>query len=1163
MLTRILAVLSALIAMVALLTVAPGRAGAIPSSDLLFTQYIEGSSNNKAVEIANTTGVSVDLSSYVLERYSNGGTTAVTIALSGSVADGDVYVIANPSAAAEILAVADLTSGSANWNGDDAIVLRNTGSGAVIDSIGQVGFDPGSEWGDATVGTQNDTLCRLGDVTVGDTDETDVFDPAVEWEATGIDNFDGLGEVGCEPAPVLPQLLFTQYVEGSGNNKAIEIANLGSAEVDLSSYVLERYSNGGTTAVTIALSGSVADGDVYVIANPSAAAEILAVADLTSGSANWNGDDAVALRDPDGALIDVIGQIGVDPGSEWGTADAGTQNDTLCRNESVTVGDPDGSDVFDPAIEWTGLGNDVINGLGEIGCSAPPDMVKIHSAQGSGSTPALDGQVVTVQAVVTSLFERSDVLDGFFIQEEDVDADADPTTSEGIFVFCRFGAGCPSGLATGDLVTVTGVVGDFFDMTQLDTGSGSITIDSSGSPLPTATTINLPAASPTNEAAAFEAVEGMLITVPDKLVVSEYFQLARYGQVVLTVNERPEQFTDANAPSVAGYVASQADLATRRIILDDDNNDQNEALTSPTGDEQYPFPAGGLSTTNRFRGGDSITGLTGVMHWSFAGQTGTDAWRIRPVDGVNYSFDADNPRPEAPDPVGGSLTVASFNVLNYFTTLDESGATCGPSALGCRGADSAAELDRQRAKIVSALAVMDADVVGLIEIENDGGASVADLVAALNASVGAGTYDYVDSGSIGGDAIKVALIFKPGSVSEAGTFAVLDSSVDPTFIDDKNRPVLIQTFEEDATGAKFTVAVNHLKSKGSDCDDLGDPDAGDGQANCSGIRTDASVALANYLATDPTGGGTDNVLIIGDLNAYAAEDPITALTGAGYTDLVNQFEGANAYSFVFDGQLGYLDHALANEALAPQVTGLDIWHINADEVNLFDYNDAVQDGTEASFERESGAPTLFEPDPYRSSDHDPVIVGLSFTPAGPTCNGLPADIVGTEGDDRLFGTTGDDVIVALGGNDAVFGRGGDDVICAGDGNDRVFGGAGADMIFGEGDDDKMFGGSGGDEMDGGDGNDRVVGNGGDDELDGGDGDDRIVGGTGNDVARGGADNDVISGDAGFDNLSGEDGNDRLFGGASADTLDGGPGVDRLNGNGGNDTCTTGEVQISC
>jgi hypothetical protein len=205
-----------------------------------------------------------------------------------------------------------------------------------------------------------------------------------------------------------------------------------------------------------------------------------------------------------------------------------------------------------------------------------------------------------------------------------------------------------------------------------------------------------------------------------------------------------------------------------------------------------------------------------------------------------------------------------------------------------------------------------------------------------------------------------------------GSFAVLDASVDPTFLDTKNRPSLAQTFMQTATGARFTVVVNHLKSKGSDCNDVGDPDTGDGQGNCNLTRTAAATALVNWLATDPTGSGDPDVIIIGDLNAYAMEDPVAAIKGAGYTNVIDAFVGAEAYSYVFGGQMGYLDHALASPALVSQVTGVVEWHINADEPSALDYNDYNQD-------------YLYTSEAYRASDHDPVLVGLNLN-APPDCS---------------------------------------------------------------------------------------------------------------------------------------------------------------------------------
>lgn len=160
--------------------------------------------------------------------------------------------------------------------------------------------------------------------------------------------------------------------------------------------------------------------------------------------------------------------------------------------------------------------------------------------------------------------------------------------------------------------------------------------------------------------------------------------------------------------------------------------------------------------------------------------------------------------------------------------------------------------------------------------------------------------------------------------------------------------------------------MNHLKSKGSGCG-AGDPDTGDGQGNCNLTRLAAAQAIVDFLAGDPTDSGDPDHLVIGDLNSYDREDPIQALVGAGYTDLIAEFGGEFAYGYVFDGKVGYLDHALSNEPLTSQVTGAAEWHVNADEPDILDYN--VDFGRPATF---------FAPDRYRSSDHDPVLVGLDL-----------------------------------------------------------------------------------------------------------------------------------------------------------------------------------------
>jgi predicted extracellular nuclease len=363
-----------------------------------------------------------------------------------------------------------------------------------------------------------------------------------------------------------------------------------------------------------------------------------------------------------------------------------------------------------------------------------------------------------------------------------------------------------------------------------------------------------------------------------------------------------------------------------------------------------------------------------------------DGYKIQPTMGADYV--SANPRTEQPDAVGGSLKVASFNVLNYFTTLDDGiNDICGPDGIQeCRGADDANEFTRQQTKIVAAMCAIDADVFGLMELENtnpdndpDPGDDISNyvlksLVDALNASgspCADKTYAFTDSEATGTDAIQQGIIYKTSTVTPLGR-AVLDdpSFTDPLDYDDQQtRPAVAQTFMDNATGGVFTVVVNHLKSKS--CYDYakdGDLDLGDGQACFNESRALGAQVLADWLATDPTGSGDGDFLIIGDLNSYDKEDPIDVLLAGGYTDLVHQYQGEYAYSYVFDGQLGYLDHALANSDLLGEVTGTTVWHINADEPDLIDYDTSYKLPAQDA---------LYAPDAYRSSDHDPVIVGLS------------------------------------------------------------------------------------------------------------------------------------------------------------------------------------------
>ena len=590
----------------------------------------------------------------------------------------------------------------------------------------------------------------------------------------------------------------------------------------------------------------------------------------------------------------------------------------------------------------------------------PAGGTSVSDVQGPGVISPLDGQSVTISAIVTGDFQDNDTdtdnnLGGFYVQQETPDANA--ATSEGIFVFD--GDTPAIDVNVGDRVDITGTVNEYFGETQINVSSVSVT----GTGMIQPVDVNLPAAaiimnSDGESIADLERYEGMLVRFPQKLTVSDLYFLERYGEVGLSQGGRLYQFTNSNAPNVAAYSAHQDDIASRFIILDD-----GMRSTYPT---TIRHLGAGAAAGFSIRTGDSITGATGNLRYSRgSGGGGNERWRLVPTE--DAIFDDDNPRPGAPS-VAGAIRVASFNVLNFFSNIDTGQAICGPLGnQNCRGADSAAELSRQLEKTVTAIALMEADIIGLIELENNATASIAAIVNALNSRLGNGTYTFVDTGTINTDAIKTGFIFDSSIIQTKGSFAILDASVDPRFIDNRNRPAVAQSFELIATGAVLTVVVNHLKSKGSPCDSIGDPNVGDGQGNCNMTRTNAAAAIGDWIKTDPTASGDMDFLIIGDLNAYLMEDPLTALKNSGLISLLES--NTSPYSFQFNAMAGALDHALASPSLSGQVVAAIEWHINSDEPPLLDYN--LENGRDAS---------LFDPGiPYRASDHDAVIIGLDLT----------------------------------------------------------------------------------------------------------------------------------------------------------------------------------------
>ncbi|PPD22736.1 MAG: hypothetical protein CTY18_10575 [Methylomonas sp.] len=744
---------------------------------------------------------------------------------------------------------------------------------------------------------------------------------------------------------------------GTDISEAVEIA--GPAGTDLTGWRVIPYNGNGGASYTPAptLSGAIPNQN-----NTGFGTIRVDISGLQNGA-----PDGVALVNASNQVVQFLSYEGSF------TASNGPASGLTSTNIGVTEG---GEALINGAVQslqLTGTGTQfedfawstpVLNTLGAINGgqtfstgSQPPvsrcglSNIAIHDIQGTGASSPLQGTQQEIEAVVTGSFQGSAGLGGFYAQEPDAEADADATTSEGIFVASA------TAVNVGDRVHVLGTVGETFGLTRLE-GATAVNVCSTGNALPAIANVTLPFDPGTNNA---EWREGMRVNLPQTLTVSENFNLARFGELVVSSNGRlitPTQVAAPGAPAVAFAAQNQLN----RLIIDDGSNIQNPDPVI------YPQPAG-LSAANTLREGYTLTDAQGILTFDFG------AYRLEPTQAL--SFVPANVRSATPPPLPGigSLKVASFNILNYFN-----GNGTGGGFPTSRGATTAAEFTRQRDKIINAITNLNADIVGLIEVENDGytaTSAIADLVNGLNAVNGPDTYRFVNPGVpvIGTDEIAVGLIYKPAKVALVGASAILDASVNPNFIDTLNRPALAQTFRDKTSNKRVTVAVNHLKSKGSDCNAVGDPDILDGQGNCNQTRTSAAIALGDWLNGDPTGSGEANYLIIGDLNSYAQEDPISALNSLGFANTLANFTASNGgglnYSFVFNGESGTLDYALANPELSGQVLAAEEWHINADEPRALDYN--------VEFKSAGQVLSFYNADPFRASDHDPLLVEL-FVP---------------------------------------------------------------------------------------------------------------------------------------------------------------------------------------
>ncbi len=644
--------------------------------------------------------------------------------------------------------------------------------------------------------------------------------------------------------------------------------------------------------------------------------------------------------------------------------------------------------------EQTGSGNNTAEPA-ETTQSRPaqdPALTPIPEIQKTGDADdsALIGTTVTTLGVVTGAYPKSEdglasTLDGFTIQTPGSGGTWDPArgSSDGLFVWVgKKNLDIP---AIGSCVQVRGTVTEF-------PATGKTTPASTPSLTQLAVTAITPAMGcapvfPTPldslpNAEQFEALESMLVAPSGSWTITDNYQVNQYGTLALTPGSEPlRAATDVVAPGGTA-IDYEAKNAAAVISLDDGTNTnltQDVATSVP-----YAYIANGAPARVGYQVNFTHPVLVDVRHSNFVFQPSRMVAGHPDRSPVAIS----GQRPEVPT-VSGDVKVATFNVLNYFSDLGENEPGCKgyPDREGnfvttkkctVRGAWSSRAFSQQQSKIVTAITMIDADVVALEEIENpvgvgigpDRDAALKTLVDVLNAAAGSRIWAFVPSpGTVPAkeDVIRTAFIYKPKTVTPVGQSQILD---DPAFTGLARQP-LAQEFAPVVTdqqiGKNFVVIANHFKSKGSIPKGMeeGNTDIGDGQGNSNAIRVAQARALALFAAKfedRPT-------LLVGDFNSYSKEEPLTVLKDAGW---IHKSEGTSP-SYVYQGRSGSLDHVFANTAADPLVVDIASWAVNAEESVAFEYS-------------RSNANLFLKTEmdnPYRSSDHNPEIVGLKLVSEKP------------------------------------------------------------------------------------------------------------------------------------------------------------------------------------
>ncbi|MFP7696791.1 ExeM/NucH family extracellular endonuclease [Trueperella sp. LYQ143] len=854
------------------------------------------------------------------------------------------------------------------------------------------------------------------------------------WKAVGILAASTLaiplGVLPAQAAPAGDSVVINEvYVRGSNGDQAyrdfVELYNPTDNPITLDGMSLQYFSRGGKVGNGVtALSGTIAAKGYFLVygAAPNTAPPTELKVDA-SGGLNLSGSDgtvvlakgkeALNLPNPsDTAQADTVvdafgyGTAGITEKATFRQATRGAQSyqrvsegvDTNDNSVDFRIADATPMNSTGSALPGTDPKPDP-NPKPDPDPNPKPDpdpkpdptpeaqVLPIATIQGQTDTTPYDGKAVTTEGIVTAVY-RTGGFNGIYLQTPGTGGTQDGAASHGIFVYSGK-TGMVDKVAIGDYLRVTGTAGEHFGLTQIsDPKWEKLTrTEAIKDPVPVKLA-EIPAGD-----AAREKLEGMLVEVTGPYTVTNNYTTNRYGAFDVIPGLEPMiQPTEKMNPADGDLAAVVASYKAKLLTIDDGCS--RDYTNFKQGNDLVPVPY--LNVANPVRVGAQVE-LKRPFVLDYRHQ-----WNLQPTEPINVAGPDDpaavvdntdkwvsfvnNTREAAPGMLGGDITISSFNVLNYFpTTGVEVGCKSGYAdrkgnfitTRNCdpRGAFRAEDLERQETKIVKAINALDSTIFGLEEIENsatlgkDRDYALNNLVAKLNADAGYDKWVAVPSPAkvpASEDVIRLAFIYQSAKVMPVGESSIL---IGNEYFTGYAREPLAQKFQaKDAqgkgVGPEFVVSVNHFKSKGSLATKFPD-DADEFQGNNNKLRTAQSQALAAWLKQSF---GDEPTFILGDLNSYSAEDPVRALEVAGYANVA---EKLTKYSYQYSGYMGSLDHVMANKAAQALVAGVDVWNVNAVEPIAFEYS---------RYNYNVKVNELFDLTPYRSSDHDPIKVGLKVLP---------------------------------------------------------------------------------------------------------------------------------------------------------------------------------------